>query len=350
MAFVTGILLVDAPASALNNMGSIPGEREDNTVGVKQIRTREGLFPYVSAQAFRYWLRSTLEQRGAGWIASPIHRMEKIAFTDANPIEFWDDDLFGYMRAPSKKEAKAKSATEGSINTETQETVTRLSPLRVGTLISIAPVSSIHSDFGTMSRHEGNPVPHEHQFYHTTLKGLLSLDLHAAGTFSYQERTGFRHLDAVRRDLAEKGGLEHLESEKSYRLPLQERIQRVRALFEGLAHLEGGAKQTLHYTDVAPALCIVAVTKGGNNMFGHVFGANAQGLPEIKVEALREALRVFKDDVLSPIYVGWVRGYLDAQRAAFEPVAQELGITVAHPREALLALAQAFEQHPEWLR
>lgn len=63
MAFVTGLLLIDAPASALNNLGNIPGEREENTVGVKVISTKAGNFPYVSAQAFRYWLRMTLEQR-----------------------------------------------------------------------------------------------------------------------------------------------------------------------------------------------------------------------------------------------------------------------------------------------
>ena len=65
MSFVTGLLLIDAPASALNNLGSIPGARTDNTVGVKMIKTRDGAYPYVSAQAFRYWLRATLEDAGA---------------------------------------------------------------------------------------------------------------------------------------------------------------------------------------------------------------------------------------------------------------------------------------------
>ncbi|WP_343410510.1 hypothetical protein [Candidatus Amarolinea dominans] len=49
MSFVTGLLLIDAPASALNNLGSIPGARTDNTVGVKMIKARDGAYPYVSA-------------------------------------------------------------------------------------------------------------------------------------------------------------------------------------------------------------------------------------------------------------------------------------------------------------
>lgn len=360
MAFVTGLLLIDAPASALNNLGSIPGEREDNTVGVKVIRTKEGPFPYVSAQAFRYWLRMTLQGRGSGWVAAPIYREEKVAYTDANPLVFWDDDLFGYMRAPSKREtAKAKRDADASRagETETTDTITRAAPFRVSTLVSIAPATPT-SDFGTMSRHEGNPVPHEHQFYRTTLKGLFSLDLHACGTFSYRDKTGFRNLDGVRLKLAQDvPGIEHLEGEKSYRLPQDMRLARVRALFEGLAHLEGGAKQTLHYTDVSPALLIAAVTKGGNHIFGHVVGANAKGQPQIKADALREVMSVFADDLLSPIYVGWVRGYLDDERAKFEQFVAEFKdapaqIRVSHPREALLTLANdlaSSENTARWL-
>ncbi|MGE5058659.1 MAG: type I-B CRISPR-associated protein Cas7/Cst2/DevR, partial [Betaproteobacteria bacterium] len=109
MAFLTGLLLIDAPASALNNAGTAEEARTENAVAVKFIRSRRGAFPYVSAQAFRYWLRSTLEQTpDLEWKAAPIFREAKIAYTDANPIEYWDDDLFGYMRAPSKKAGAAE--------------------------------------------------------------------------------------------------------------------------------------------------------------------------------------------------------------------------------------------------
>ncbi len=361
MSFVTGLMLIDAPASALNNLGNIPGARTDNTVGVKVIRARDGLYPYVSAQAFRYWLRTTLENAGLGWQAAPIFREKKVAYTDANPIEWWDDDLFGYMRAPSKKTdaVEAREADESRAQeTPTADTVTRVSPFRVSTLVSIAPVN-LTEDFGVMSRHEGDPVPHEHQFYRTTLKGLFSLDLHAAGTFSYRQKTGFRNLDDVRIEQAKEKGLESLENDKSYRLPLEERVRRVGALFEGLAQLEGGAKQTLHYTDVAPSLVILAVTKGGNHIFGHVVGATGRGLPTLKLDALAEALTVFEDDILSDVYVGWVKGYLDDERARFETALSDGGpltafaekMKISHPREAFRALV-ADLQKPEnegWL-
>lgn len=361
MAFVTGLLLIDAPASALNNLGQIEGERYDNASGVKHIKTREGTYPYVSAQAFRYWLRNTLQAYVPQWRAAPVYREEKVAYTDANPIRYWDDDLFGYMRAPSKKES-AKAAREADAaqagTTPTSDTVTRAAPFRVSTLVSIAPVT-LTMDYGTMTRIEGNPVPHEHQFYRATLKGLFSLNLRACGTFSYVNRTGFRNLDDARIQEAQNQGLEHLEAEKAYRLPRDQRVARVAALFEGLAQLEGGAKLTLHYTDVSPALVILAVTRGGNHIFNHAVGADERSRPQVKADALAQALTVFKDEVLSPVYVGWVTGYLDDQRGQFAQAMGEGGvlhpfaerIQVMHPREAFQAIAAAMRNpaNAAWL-
>lgn len=359
MAFLTGIFLIDAPASALNNLGSIPGSRTDNTVGVKRVRTREGYFPYVSAQAFRYWLRTTLADCNPEWKAAPVYREEKVAYADANPILYWDDDLFGYMRAPSTKaSAKEKRAADPNRanETPTDTTITRVSPFRVSTLISIAALPDIPTDFGVMSRQEGDPVPHEHQFYRTTLKGLYSLDLHASGTFSYSSRTGYRNLDEIRKQQAEAAGLVHIEGEKSYRLPLESRAARIAALLDGWAQLEGGAKQALHYTDVAPVLTIQAVTKGGNNLFGHVIGVNAKGLPHLKLDALSEALTVFSGDLLSDVYVGWVRGYLDEERMEFENFVESgegknFSIQIGHPREAFQKLAVEMKkaENSSWL-
>lgn len=346
MAFVTGLMLIDSPASALNNSGEgIRNARTDNTVAVKSIRTGEGEFAYVSAQSFRYWLRTTLESGDWGWQSAPIYREEKVAYTDANPIKWWDDDLLGYMRAPSKKTSaaeKRESDTSRVDETPTTDTVTRVSPLRVSTLVSIAR-TNIVNDYNTMSRHEGDPVPYEHQFYRTHLKGLFSLDLHASGRFSYRKKTGFRNLDDERVREAQRSGLEHNEPQKEYVLAREERVQRIASLFEGLAHLEGGAKQTIHYTDVAPSLVILAVTRGGNHIFGHTIGTDSLRLPTLKIEALNEALSVFESDILSAIYVGWVRGYLDEQRGQLENALAEGGrleqekvrFVLDHPRVVL---------------
>jgi CRISPR-associated protein Cst2 len=346
MSHVSGMLLIDAPASALNNAGDEPGARTDNTVAVKYISTRAGRIPYVSAQALRYWLRSTIERnRIGGWVSAPVFREQKVAYTDANPLLYWDDDLFGYMRAPSKRQSAVEAraaAGIAAVETPTQEAITRASPFRMSTLVSIAPVN-ITNDFGVMARHAGDPVPFEHQFYRTTLKGLFSLDLESAGTFSYVNKSGYKNLDQTRMEQAKAiPGIQHLEAEKAYRLPREERARRIAALFEGLSQLEGGAKQSIHYTDVAPCVVIVAVTRGGNNPFAHVVGADGNGQPQFKTAALVKVMEVMKDQVLSPLYIGWAPGYLEEQHAEVINAlnAENIKHVNEHPRRALQQLVK----------
>lgn len=359
MSFISGLILIDAPASALNNLGKIEGMMTDNASGVKFIKTREGAYPYVSAQSFRYWLRETLKRGDFGWQAAPIYREEKIAYTDANPILWWDDDLFGYMRAPSKKEtaAKARAADKTrATETPTAETVTRVSPFRVSTLVSIGPVSLVN-DFGVMSRHEGDPVPYEHQFYKTTLHGLFSLDLRWAGSFSYRDKTGFLNLDEPRKKLADEKGLQKIEEEKVYRLPAADRIQRISSLLKGFARVDGGAKQAQHYTDVSPDIIFSAVVKGGNNIFGHIVGPDKNGKPHLKIEALKQSLDVHGADILSKVYVGWVEGYLDEEKAAFLAAFGDSGplnafkdrLIINHPLRALEGLVSELRANSSWL-
>lgn len=341
MAFLAGVMLLDAPGSALNNAGADQTSQYDNAVATKIIRTRQGAFPYVSAQAFRYWLRTTLEKTDPKWKAAPVFRERKVAYTDGNPIRYWDDDLFGYMRA-QPKQTSAVTSTE----------LTRVSPFRVSPFVSIAPVPIVE-DFGTMSRHDGDPVPHAHQFYRTTLKGLFSLDLHAVGTFSYQNRTGYRSLDGNRIAEAREQGLIPLEAEQSFQLPLPQRVERISALLNGIGVLMGGAKQALHYTDVVPVVILIMALKGGNNPLQYIVQADSQGLPAVNTAAVEEVFRVWSDQMLSPLYVGWTQGFHDGQREVLVQTLKRVRpgeYWIGHPREAVQKVASEFnEAHAAWL-
>jgi CRISPR-associated protein Cst2 len=348
MAFVTGMMLIDAPASALNNAGQEEGARTDNTIAVKRIRTRAGDYPYVSAQAVRYWLRTYLERSVQEWQAAPVFREAKIAYTDANPILYWDDDLFGYMRAPSKRSG-ARSEEPQSEQTPIAGEITRISPLRMGTLVSLMP-AKIVDDFGTMARQDGDPVPHEHQFYRTTLQGLFSLNLTTSGTFFNGGRVGYRNLDEHRVQLAKEHRLHEVDihGQPAFRLPHADRARRVAALVKALGELEGGAKLALHYTDVTPALIIAAITRSGNHPFYRVVRTDGQGHPGIALDALKEVLKVYKDQILSDVFVGWAKSYLDDHRQAVEALSDHdrsgIKFQWGHPREAMIALAEELKQ------
>lgn len=356
MAFITGMMLIDAPASALNNSGeAIQGARTDNTSSVKFIRTSRGSFPYVTAQAVRYWLRNTLEQsEEIEWVPSIVYREDKVAYTDANPLIYWDDDLLGYMRAPAKSKKGARDADPLFAQLTPMEEdakgnpkpVTRAAPMRVSTFVSLAPVD-ITTDFGVMARQEGDPAPYEHQFYRATLHGLYSIDLNMAGKFYYRRRTGFQNLDAVRTQQAEEMGLAHIPEELAFQLPREDRIRRVRSLLLGLARLQGGAKQTLHYTDVTPAVTVLAFTRGGNHPFNYLF-TEKSGTPHFNEDVLVKAIADARDDLLSPVFIGWKHGYLPDERTRAEQIYVD-GVDFAFgtPREALGWAADWLGAYPE---
>ena len=222
-------MLIDAPHSALNNAGNDSSERTENIVRVKAIRKGKKVYPYVSGQALRYWWRTTLEEK-FNWNISPIKREKKIAFTSANPVEYDDDDIFGYMRALKKAEGG---------------TVTRLSVLKNSPLVSV--VGQVPTDdFGVMARHDGDPVPYEHEFYSTILKGIFSLDLDNIGVFYKSEKTGYKNMYAELEAIAEKNGAEKVEDK--WVMPAEVREKRAKDVLKVLPYLTGGAKQTSHLT------------------------------------------------------------------------------------------------------
>jgi|FLYN01.1.fsa_nt_gi CRISPR-associated protein Cst2 len=348
MAYLTALLLIDAPASALNNSDQSL-DRYENSTSVKFIRKfGGGMYPYVTAQAYRRWLRQSLEEDPRGWQMSPVHREEKVAYVDANPISYWDDDLLGYMRAPGKSK-KDKGGMENMTPIgDDVSALTRISPLRVSTFVAVSPVY-LTEDFGVMARQEGEPVPHAHNFYRATLQGLLSLDMSSAGVFTYSQRTGYQNLDSIRRQQAEENGLTHDPANRTYRLSADERLRRIRRLVEAIPLVQGGAKQTLHYTDVTPVVSMAAVTRYGNHPFNYLFEDRGDEIT-FKVEAFVDIIRSYREQFLSPVYIGWRPGYAMSQFAKFDGIPDDVRDTLAGgttPHEAFAALSKALT--PEWL-
>lgn len=287
---VVGLMLIDAPHSALNNAGSDAGDRTDNIVRIKSIRKGNKVYPYVSGQALRYWWRTTLEDK-FNWKMSPINRDKKIAFTDANPIEYDDDDVFGYMRALKKNEGG---------------TVTRISPLKNSPLVS-AIAQYPTQDFGVMARHEGDPVPYEHEFYSTVLKGIFSIDLASLGKFYKNEKTGYRNVHPKLEELAKEKNM--TISEDYLIMDKETRIKRTQDIINALPYLYGGAKNTSHLTDVTPKFIILVAIDGGNHIFMNMIREENNELI-VDIDALKEILDDYEDVLESDIYIGINKGFL----------------------------------------
>lgn len=294
---IIGFVLIDAPHSALNNDKEDAGARNENTVVVKTIRKGRNIFPYVSAQAWRYWWRTVLEERFT-WKMSPIIRESKVAFTSADPFTYPDDDLFGYMRAVKK--------TEGG-------TLTRLSPLKCSPLVSVYEHIPT-DDFGVMARHEGDPVPFEHQFCSTVLKGIFSLNLHAIGKFSNVARTGQKNLDeeyvkkeGIKKAIKDTGALKENDL---WVLPKDKRANRAKDVISALPFLYSTTKAAGHLTDVTPKFIILAVIEGGNHIFMNITN-NSHDKPLVNLNALKQVIHDYKDTISSDIFIGRQEGFAD---------------------------------------
>lgn len=287
---INGLVLIDAPHSALNNAGIDVSDRTENITRTKIIRKGRKVYPYVSGQAFRYWWRMTLEQK-FNWKLSPIEREKKIAFTEANPIDYPDDDLFGYMRAPKGKGV---------------EILTRLSVLKTSPLIS-AYSQRPTADFAVMARHEGDPVPYEYEFYSTVFKGIFSIDLDRAGVFNTQNRTGYKNLS---NEILERAKKDLIEVNGDFKVSKDVRVKRVQDIIEALYLLTGGAKQTGNLTDISPKFIILTILNSGNHIFMNVIEEQEDDFV-VNFDALKNVLLEYKDILLSEVFIGHRAGFLD---------------------------------------
>jgi len=296
---INGFMLIDAPWSALNNAGMDAGERTDNAVKVKVIRKGREVYPYVSGQAVRYWWRETLAKK-FNWNLSPVERVKKVAYTSADPVEYDDDDIFGYMRA-AKEEVEEKGKKK-----KVDVTVTRISPLKNSPLLSIYSQNPTN-DFGVMARQkEGDPVPYEHEFYSTIFKSIFSIDIELAGKFYEGEKAGYKNMSPKLIKKAKEMNLGYDEKEKSWKMPVDIRRKRIKETILVLPYLSGGAKLTEHLTDVSPKFLVLAVIEGGNHIFMNIADENG-----IKFDALSQVIEDYKDIILSDVYIAKREGFLD---------------------------------------
>ncbi|MGH3939348.1 MAG: type I-B CRISPR-associated protein Cas7/Cst2/DevR [Pseudonocardiaceae bacterium] len=340
MTYLVGKIALDITAGAPNN-----GRGENNVGMVKQLRINRETHPYVSAQAFRRWLRDSLpadEPRSgvtrSGGKSSSSGKLQQ-AHTEGRPDRYLDDDIFGYMVAI--KDANYQ-----------RDTV-----LATGTLVAVAPQRPIR-DFGTMSRgfNAGeNPVIHEHEHYSADLAGDVLLDLPRVGTFE-MGGSGLRTaLPAEAAKEAERAGAQRVtfRGTGALRLPIAERRRRVALLLTTLAGLRGGAKRSLHYGDRTPAFVLLAPVKGGINPFTRVLRTQAQEAV-FDDDVLREELNAWADELDGPVLIGWAPGFLGEQRekarAELADLIESGRILIDHPRVALTRLAGQVEsgEHDPW--
>lgn len=296
---LTGAVLVEANGAALNNAGQGEGTRVDNAIVVKQIRIGRMRYPYVSGQAWRRWWREVLYE-DFNWKPSEITRESKSAYTKGDPIEYEEDDLFGYMVARKRGQKRKSGEEEGepADSAGASGTYRRISPLKNSLLISVLP-NTIANDFGHFSRNlppGTDIIPFESEHYTTYLQGVFTISLREAGYFELGEM----------RDLSEEVlqnpnvSLETMDG-RAVRLPKDMRVKRVQDALKALARLRGGARLARNLSDVAPVAVLVGFLDGGSAPFQRLFEPDENyERVRLNLDRLRSVLSDYKDRLLHP--------------------------------------------------
>lgn len=302
---ITGALLIDATATFLNGAGLAQTENK-NTVVPKtfreKINNRLEEVPYVSAQSWRRWLRDTTNEENK-WKPSELQAIDKsekgstskIA-TELNPIDYPEDDIFGYMKSGSGKE----------------ESIQRTSPFKSSILKGIRNMRAMNTDEAFVHLKEGTPLPYSTKFYSTHLEGFFNLEYYRLGVYdnlgSHQELSS--ELVKDHKDKFNETNI-HGGKFKRYELKNSDSVRNKHAagLLMGLAFLRGGAKQAAFGSDVSPKVLILAGMESANPIFNNLFSGIGEK-PALNIDTLKQLASDYKTKLATPIYIGVRTGYL----------------------------------------
>lgn len=356
---VQGFVLIDEDGVALNNSGTVPVAGNLNRVATKKISKNGQQYVYVSGQAWRYWWRETL-QKHFEWNMSPIIKLEKqnVVYTEANPVSFDDDDMFGYMKAAkdTSLDEEGNAIIKKGKEQKDNVTVTRISPLKNSVLISVGSVR-VATNFASASRQNDFPVLYGKEEYSAIMKGMFSIDLEQVGTFANYNKTGFKNISKLVTELLlkeedtitfEDKFVKNKEGvpEKLIRLSKPKREKRVIDTIKALKFISGGAMQTSNMGEVTPKLIVLATTTTGNHPFSHIVSSDPFNKEQMILNfmGIKEVLNDYKDQFQGIIFIGKRSGFMDEYNAELK------ALEIEFSNVKVLSVNQAIDQYCEQVK
>lgn len=368
LTHIAGTFLIKADGAFLNGGGLESGEYQ-NVTAPKSFwdvdkNGRRFRVPYVSAQAWRHWLRETFREENPN---EPISELRALKFnskgnpskigTDMNPFIYTEDDIFGYMNAAEgqgkdkkKKGAEEEDEAEDSEEvaqkpkTEKTKAIMRSSPFASSILKSIRKADIITDDEGYVHLKQGSPLPYTTKFYNTHLQGVFGLNYSRLGIFRNDGDRIELDENFVKKYVAD-GTIREIEK-GIYEVADNKRRERATMILKALAVLRGGAKQAQFGTDVTPKAIVVAGLNCGNLIFNDLF-EEKESQPIIKLETLKDIINDYRNRLATPVYIGIRKGYLHlVNETELQTFAQENSdvVRLSSPIEAVNQLTAEFEK------
>lgn len=366
LTHIVGTFLIQAEGAFLNGAGLIAGE-DRTTTGPKTFTDFRDRVPYVSAQAWKRWLRETFQEENPDEPAAELVQIgtsvrgttAKIG-TKMDPVVYPEDDIFGYMRAEkgqgrtsseedksdeSEDEIEESEVTSKSKGKEKVASVMRSAPFAASILTSLRKSGWEGLDEGFVHLKEGTPLPYSTRFYNTQLQGVFGLNYARLGVFRNE---GDRiELDRpLVKEYLKEGKIRKSDPNRDiYEMTNNPRKSRATKILKALTLLRGGAKQAAFATDVAPKVILLAGLSCGNLIFNDLFEDTKDG-PKLKLNALKEIISDYSNRIVTPIYVGIRTGYLhlDSEKEirtwAEENANSNSKVVLATPCQAVIKLTE----------
>ncbi len=363
LAHIVGTFLIQAEGAFLNGAQTAPGEDRNLTVP-KTFSDFRGRVPYVSAQAWKRWLRNTFQEENpneppaklVGTMESKRGTIAKIE-TEMDPIVYAEDDIFGYMRAEKGQGRVASEEGETEETAELDESedempskargrdktlaVMRPAPFSASILTSLRKSGWEGIDEAFVHLEEGTPLPYKTRFYNTQLQGIFGLNYSRLGVFRNE---GDRiELDRPLVDTYTKEDkIRKFHPQREiYEMVNNPRKDRATKILKSLSMLRGGAKLAAFAVDVSPKVVILAGLTCGNLIFNDLFEDTKEG-PKLKLDTLQQVLDDYAARIVTPVFIGVRTGYLspDSEKTLQKWVEEHSTVKLESPVQAIDQLTE----------
>ncbi|MHA1381160.1 MAG: hypothetical protein ACTSRG_22560 [Candidatus Helarchaeota archaeon] len=322
--YIAGTFMVQANEAFLNG-GGVSIAEDQNIVWPKFMWVNGRKVPYVSSQAWKRWLRNTLVEE-TKWPASTLRAVgwnkkgntSKVAGM-LNPIDYPEDDIFGYMFAFSSKDVPKELDEEKKaiIDSLPKEQIVRPATFLASLLAAIQTKSTISTDEAFIHlKDESTPLPYTTHFYNADLNAIFGIDLTRIGVFDNLEA---HELDTKLIETALKENKLEIIKEKSpnkrlgiYRKKDLAKYRKtiVIELLKAISILRGGAKLAQFGVDVSPKILICVGLDFNAPILNNLFIPGNEK-PLLDIELLKELIKDYSTRIITPIIIGVRKNYLE---------------------------------------
>ncbi len=281
---------------------------------VKQFQIRGENYPYISAQAWRKWLRNTVSflsdqilytDRLNKKIADKDKKhIEGITHYAGNPVLYIEDEIFGFsnpqLYIPEQIEGELYNVV--STNRQTVLNTSSIMPLLSDSMINTIE-GYVHLDVDT-------PLPYKNEFMNGYFNAVTSLDIDRIGI--YKNIMDIYELDPSLAKLflddkyitvnEVEGGeiyqINNFEDRKKYIIKLY---------FDLLLSLYPDVKSSQFAVDASPKIFVSAVLKSSANIFSDLVDID-DNYPYFNIDKLISIVSKRGHQLLTDIYIGYRSG------------------------------------------